>query len=218
MKLAAVILPSLTAFGTTCVKSSYNANSGMIMNAARSRPRRERSMLARDVVMNRARTTQNRTCSTTATTATITPNPPLARPTVTPSRPMTFASGQKPVNDAASKPAASPRVRSGYSASAEGSSVLSMPKTMTGAVSQPNANTVKMTEVSSTDVLLPRSPASTRKAMIASRTANAELTMKEIFAESDERSALTSRRSFSWTRSRATTAPPRRPHAVPPGR
>ncbi len=161
---------------------------------------------------------QNRTCSTTAATATVMPSPPLARPTVTPSRPMTLASGQKPVNDAASRPTASGRVRSGYSASVAGSSVLSTPKTMIGAISQPNANTVKMTEVSSTDVLLPRNPARTRKAKIASSTANAELMMKEIFAELDERSALTSRRSFSWTRSRATTAPPHRSHAVPPGR
>ena len=168
--------------------------------------------------MNRDRATQNRTCSTTATTATIMPNAPLARPTVTPSRPMTLASGQRPVNDAASKPAASGRVRSGYSASVAGSSVLSTPKTMIGAISQPNANTVKMTEVSSTDVLLPRNPARTRKVKIASSTANTELMMKEIFAELDERSALTSRRSFSWTRSRAMTAPPCRSHAAPPDR
>jgi hypothetical protein len=60
--------------------------------------------------MNRDRAMQNRTSSTTATTATITPNAPVARPTVTPSRPMTLASGQKPVNDAASRPAASGRV------------------------------------------------------------------------------------------------------------
>src|SRR6478752_2141769 len=92
----------------------------MIRNAARSRPRRERSRLARDVVTNRDRAMQNRTCSTTAATATITPSPPLAKPTVTPSRPTTLASGQKPVNDAASRPTASGRVRSGYSASVEG--------------------------------------------------------------------------------------------------
>ena len=155
-KLAAVILPSAASLGTTWAKASYSAKIGMIRNAARSRPRRERSSPARTVVTNRASVMQNSTCSTTATTATITPNPPLARPTVTPSRPTTLASGQAPVAEAASRPTASGRVRSGYRASVAGSSVLSRPKTKIGTISQPNANTVKMTEVSSTDVLLPR--------------------------------------------------------------
>ncbi len=113
MKLAAVILPSAAALGTTWVKNSYSATSGMIMNAARSRPRRERNRLAREVVTNRDRAMQNSTCNPTAITATIRPSAPLASPTVTPSRPITLASGQAPVAEAASSPVMSLRVRNG---------------------------------------------------------------------------------------------------------
>ena len=51
-----------------------------------------------------------------------------------------------------------------------------------GAISQPNANTVKMTAVRSTDVLLPRNAARTTNVPIASSTANTVLMMKEILA------------------------------------
>ena len=85
----------------------------MIRNAAKSLPRRERSIRARLVVTNRASAMQNSTSNTTATSATSTPNAPLASPTVTPSRPTRLASGQAPVAEAASSPTASGRVRSG---------------------------------------------------------------------------------------------------------
>ena len=55
-------------------------------------------------------------------------------------------------------------------------------------------------------------------ALRASTGAKIAFISSTIFAEPDERSALTIRRSFSWTRSRATTAPPRRFPWTRPGR
>ena len=112
-KLAVVKVPSAASLGTTWVKNSYKAKIGMIRNAARSLPRRERSNPAMLVVASRASVMQNSTWSSTATTATSTPNRPRASPTVTPSRPITLASGQAPVAEAASSPTASGRMRSG---------------------------------------------------------------------------------------------------------
>ena len=65
------------------------------------------------VVASRASVMQNSTWSSTATTATTTPDRPRASPTVTPSRPITLASGQAPVAEAASSPVTSGRMRSG---------------------------------------------------------------------------------------------------------
>ena len=65
------------------------------------------------VVTSRASVMQNSTWSSTATTATSTPDGPRASPTVTPSRPITLATGQAPVAEAASRPTASGRRRSG---------------------------------------------------------------------------------------------------------
>ena len=112
-KLAAVIPPWAAALGITWPSSSITAKIGMNRKTARSLPRRERSSLAMLVVTSRASVMQNRTCSTTATTATSRPSAPWARPTVTPSRPIRLASGQAPAADAASSPTASGRVRSG---------------------------------------------------------------------------------------------------------
>jgi hypothetical protein len=56
---------------------------------------------------------QNSTWNTTATTAMTTPDTPRASPTVTPSRPITLASGQAPAAEAASRPVTSGRMRSG---------------------------------------------------------------------------------------------------------
>ncbi len=156
-----MIPPSAATLGTTWMKNSYKAKIGMTRKAARSLPRRERSIPAMLVVTNRASVMQNSTCSTTATTATSRPSAPRARPTVTPSRPSTLASGQAPVADAASSPTASGRMRSGYSASEAGSRVPSRPKAKIGRISQPNANTVKQTVVRSTDALDPRNRART---------------------------------------------------------
>ena len=100
----------------------------MIRNAAKSLPRRERSIPARAAVTNRASVMQNSTSSRTASSATNRPSPPRASPTVTPSRPITLASGQAPVAEAASSPTASGRVRTGYRASVAGSRVPSRPK------------------------------------------------------------------------------------------
>ena len=75
-----------------------------------------------------------------------------------------------------------------------------------------------MTVVRSTDALWPRSAARPAKVPTATSTANVVLTTKATLACVDERSALRSKRSFSWTRSRATTVPPRRPPSNQPGR
>ena len=217
-KLAAVSFPSAVSRGTICTKASYRAKTGRMSRAARSRPRRERSSPARAVVTNRASVMQNSTCSSTASTAISTPTPPWASPTVTPSRPITLASGQMPVAEAASSPTASGRRRSGNRASVAGSRVPSRPKAISGTISQPNANTVKITVVRSTDALLPCRLARVTKTPAATSTAATELVMKAALAPVDARSALRSRRSFSWTRSRATTVPPRRSPAGRPGR
>ena len=116
------------------------------------------------VVTSRASVMQNSTCSTTATTATSRPSGPRASPTVTPSRAIRLATGQAPAAEAASSPTASGRVRSGYSASVAGSRVPSRPNAKIGRISQPSANTVKMTVVRSTDALRPRNRARTAKA------------------------------------------------------
>ena len=112
-KLAAVSAPSPASFGTIWMKPSYTAKIGMIRRAAKSLPRRERSIPARPVVTNRASVMQNSTCSTTASSAMSTPSAPRASPMVTPSRPSRVAAGQAPVAEAASSPTASGRVRSG---------------------------------------------------------------------------------------------------------
>ena len=65
------------------------------------------------VVTSRASVMQNSTWSSTATTAMSTPDRPRASPMVTPSRPITLASGQAPAADAASSPTTSGRMRSG---------------------------------------------------------------------------------------------------------
>ena len=113
LKLAAVNVPSAAALGTIWVKNSYRAKIGMIRKTARSLPRRERSSPAMLVVTSRARVMQNSTWSGTATSAMTRPARPRASPTVTPSSPITFASGQAPAAEAASSPAASGRTRSG---------------------------------------------------------------------------------------------------------
>ena len=155
-KLRAVSLPSAVSFGTTWVKVSYRAKTGMIRKAAKSLPRRERSRPARAVVTNRASVIQNMICSSTASTAMSRPSAPLASPAVTPSRPIRLASGQAPVAEAASRPTASGRVRSGYRASVAGSSVPSSPNVISGRISQPNAKMVKTTVVTSTAALAGR--------------------------------------------------------------
>ena len=63
-KLAAVSAPSEASFGTIWMKPSYTAKIGMISRAAKSLPRRERSIPASPVVTNRASVMQNSTCST----------------------------------------------------------------------------------------------------------------------------------------------------------
>ena len=213
-----VILPSAASLGTTWANVSYKAKIGMIRNAAKSLPRRDRSIPARPVVTNRASTMQNSTWSSTATTATSRPSGPRASPTVTPSRPITLASGQAPVAEAASRPTASGRVRSGYSASVAGSSVPSRPNTSSGRISQPNANTVNTAAVWVTGAADPRSRASTMNVPNATSTAKTVLMMNEILAGRDARSALVSSCSFSWTRSRAMSVPPPRWPANRPGR
>ena len=112
-KVSAVILPSAAILGTTWAKASYRAKIGMTRNTARSRPRRDRSSPAMAVVTSRASVMQNSTCSSTASSAASSPRTPWARPMVTPSRPTTLATGQAPVAEAASRPTASGRVRSG---------------------------------------------------------------------------------------------------------
>ena len=99
-----------------------------------------------------------------------------------------------------------------------GSSVPSRPNENSGRISQPNANTVKTAAVWATAAVWPRSAARTANAPMASSTAKTRLVMKEILAPVDERSAFVSRRSFSWTRSRAMTVPPRRLPSRRPGR
>ncbi len=217
-KLPAVSLPSAVSLGTICTKPSYRAKIGMISSAAKSLPRRERSIPARPVVTNRARVRQNSTCSSTASTAMITPAGPRASPTVTPSRPIRVAAGHGPVADAASRPTASGRVRSGYRASVAGSSVVSRPNTTSGRISQANANKVKTTVVRSTAALWPRSRASPAKTPAATSTARIVLVMNAALAPVDARSALRISWSLSWTRSRATSAPLRRPPCARPGR
>ena len=135
-----------------------------------------------------------------------------------PSSPIRLASGQAPVAEAASRPMISGLVRSGYSASVAGSKVLSRPKAMSGRTSQPNANVVYTVAVRSTAAPLCRSAASPAKVPMATRSANVELTMKETLAPPVERSALRTSRSFSWTKIRATTVPPRHFGAPRPGR
>ncbi len=217
-KAAAVIPPCDAALGISWPSSSIRAKIGMIRKTARSLPRRERSSLAMLVVTSRARVMQNSTCSATATTATSRPSGPLASPTSTPSSPIRLATGHAPAADAASSPAASGRVRTGYSCSVAGSRVPSRPNAKIGRVSQPNAKTVKITVVRSTDALRPRNRARTAKVPAATTTAKNVLTMNEISADVDERRPLSTSRSFSRTRSRATTAPPRRVRAGRPGR
>ena len=209
-KLAAVIPPCAAALGITWPSSSIRAKIGMNRNAARSLPRRERSSLAMLVVTSRARVMQNSTCSATATTATSRPSGPLASPTVTPSRPIRLAAGQAPAAEAASSPTASGRVRSGYSCSVAGSRVPSRPNAKIGRVSQPSANAVKMTVVRSTDALRPRNRARTVKAADRHHDGEERAEDERGLRGVDERSALSSSRSFSWTRSRAMTAPPHR--------
>ena len=153
-------------------------------------PRRERSSPAMPVVTNRASVMQNSTCSSTATSAMSTPTARGPARSVTPSRPITLASGQAPVAEAASSPVASGRVRSGYRASVAGSRVASRPKASIGRISQPNAKTVKITEVRSTAALCPRSEASSANTPIATSTAKAVLMMNETLARLDDRSAL----------------------------
>ena len=217
-KLATVSFPSAVSLGTTWANASYRAKIGRTRRAAKSLPRRERSSPASAVVTNRARTMQNSTCSSTATTATTTPAAPRARPTVTPSRPSTLAAGQAPVAEAASSPTASGRVRSGYSASVAGSRVASRPNASSGRMSQPNANTVNTTELTSTAAALPCRAARPAKVPAATSTAKIVLVMKETLAPVDRRIALRSRRSFSWMRSRAMTVLPRRRPGIRPGR
>ncbi len=217
-KPAAVIPPLAAALGITWPSSSIRANIGMTRKTARSLPRRERSSLAMLVVTSRASVMQNSTCSATATTATSRPSGPRARPTITPSRPSRLATGQAPAADAASNPTASGRVRSGYSCSVAGSRVPSRPNAKIGRTSQPSANAVKMTVVRSTDALRPRNRARTKKTPTATTTAKNVLRMNEVRAAVDERSALSTSRSFSWTRTRAMTAPPHRLPADRPGR
>ena len=109
--------------------------------AAKSLPRRDRSTPARLVVNEPGqRDAEQHLEHDRDQTATMHARPPRARPTVTPSSPITLASGHAPAAEAASSPTASERVRSGYSASVAGSSVPSRPKDMIGRISQPKAN------------------------------------------------------------------------------
>ena len=112
-KLEAVSAPSEASFGRIWKKPSYIAKIGMNRRAAKSLPRRERSIPARLVVTNRAIVMQNSTMSTTATSAMSSASAPWASPTVTPSRPSRVAAGQAPVAEAASSPTASGRMRTG---------------------------------------------------------------------------------------------------------
>ena len=169
------------------------------------------------MVANRARVMQNSTCSSTATGAMSRPGAPRASPTVTPSRPITLASGQTPAAEAASRPTASGRARSGYGASVAGSRVASRPKEKIGRTSQANANMVNTAVASSTAPPWPRIPARLVKTAIATTAATVVLRMNPILARRDQRTALPSERSFRLTMSQATTAHPRRPPARRPG-